>query len=223
MIKRNELASLAKHLNRLHKQGGPVENFRPSALAGEALLHKFLPFSQTWIGVYHSRLGIDFEEFKKWTTEIFTKVPIISTPQAVGMMRDHFLSYIFLVDTIITIIPQPEDHFVQRIQAFRMAVTCFERYTEEQIAKKLFKLDIYQQKASLLWSYIEYWLTQDLNYKSNSDLWSKNSVKTGSKLCTAWKIIFNLIFAYSIDSLNTEKETELLKKGYIFQDRLDKT
>ncbi|PLW13111.1 hypothetical protein PCANC_15527 [Puccinia coronata f. sp. avenae] len=29
MIKRNELASLAKHLNRLHKQGGPVENFRP--------------------------------------------------------------------------------------------------------------------------------------------------------------------------------------------------
>ncbi|PLW36046.1 hypothetical protein PCANC_16107 [Puccinia coronata f. sp. avenae] len=86
MIKNDELEELANDFNRLQAQGGRVEDSSPSILARLALVQQFFPLAETWIDVYHSRLGIDFEAVRKWAKEICAIAPIISRPQTAEMV-----------------------------------------------------------------------------------------------------------------------------------------
>jgi hypothetical protein len=185
------------------------ESTRPSHLVAR-VMPGFCSSSQTWMDVYHSRLGINFEAVQKWAEEIF------GNTRSAKLMSVHFLSYIFLVDTIITILPQTSHStMVNRNQIFRMAVTCFERKTEQLRAQKsqAFSFNSSRKKMEVLWSYIAYWLTQDVHYNTNRHLWVDYPPKGKLKLHLLWKCVFNFILTYSIDSLTSEKQSELLTKS----------
>ncbi|PLW53434.1 hypothetical protein PCANC_06004 [Puccinia coronata f. sp. avenae] len=173
VVRYDELPKLLEDFNKFHQRGGSgrAEQAFPSDLAGKALTSWFASL-QTWMDVYHSRLGIDFEAFDKWTVKMLSQAFIKSSKSTKNVMRGHFVSYILLVDTIITILPETShQQLVNRIQAFRTAVACFERHTQEQIASQQFNLQALKQKLQFLWSYVEYWLSHDLQYRSNAHLW----------------------------------------------------
>ncbi|PLW41237.1 hypothetical protein PCANC_06812 [Puccinia coronata f. sp. avenae] len=106
-VKHNELYKFAEDFTKFHQQGGSpyTQKAFPFGLAVKALT-KLAYSSQTWMDAYHSRLGIDFGEFNKWTRDIFLQALIKTSNKREKLMRDHFLSYIFLVNTIITILPK---------------------------------------------------------------------------------------------------------------------
>ncbi|PLW10804.1 hypothetical protein PCANC_23730 [Puccinia coronata f. sp. avenae] len=184
---------------------------KPSALLPKEL-NKFFSSLKIWMNVYHKRLGIDFTAVQKWTTETLLKEPIMPPPETANMIKDFFISYLFFVDTIITILPETSGHVVNRIEAFRTAVTCFEKHTDKLVPQQqLSLLNLKSFRLQLLWSYLEHWLTQDENYKLQAPFWDGNKKESQP----VWKTVFNFILLYSIDSLNTEKKTELEKSGEI--------
>ncbi|PLW18202.1 hypothetical protein PCANC_11840 [Puccinia coronata f. sp. avenae] len=91
--------------------------------------------SHLWMEVYHKRLGIDFRASEDWIKKAFINEGIRTSPSSdvEYKMNQHFVLYIVLVDMIITILPQPTENTINRIQVFREAVSCFQSYTEKTI------------------------------------------------------------------------------------------
>jgi hypothetical protein len=212
VVKHNELSEFVDDFNKFRLRGGYgcTEPAFPSDIASRELTVFYNDYLETWMDVYHRRLGINFEAFDKWAIKILSQAFIKTSKSTKKSMRGHFVSYIFLVDTIITILPERSDQLVDRIQAFRTAVACFEQHTEERIAREQFTPPILRQKLQFLWSYLEYWLSQDQYYSSNTLLWLPD--KSGFEMRDVWKGIFNRIFAHSIQSLTIEKTLELAQK-----------
>jgi hypothetical protein len=181
---------------------------KTSDLAVEALV-LFSESSGLWMDVYQRRLGINFKASRDWIKKAFINASIETSPlsRVENIMDQHFVAYIFLVDVIITILPQPTKDVVNRIQVFREAVSCFQSYTEKIIKSKTLNL----KRIYSLWGYITYWLTQDRNYKSNSLLWSK------SKIHYTWKVLVNFILAYSLVSLHERRDLALSQLNCIPQ------
>ncbi|PLW10811.1 hypothetical protein PCANC_23729 [Puccinia coronata f. sp. avenae] len=178
---------------------------RPSFLLPKEI-NKLFSSSKIWMNVYHRRLEIDFEALQKWTQETLLMSPIRFPPGTTDLMMKFFISYLFFVDTVITVLPETRQAVVNRIEAFRTAVTCFEQHTDKLIAQEqLSPSKLKELRLQLLWSYIEHWLIHDESYKLQPHLWDENP----TKLRIIWKTIFNFILTYSTDSLTTEKQAEL--------------
>ncbi|PLW40006.1 hypothetical protein PCANC_11550 [Puccinia coronata f. sp. avenae] len=165
-------------------------------VAADAGLRSFFDFVEIWIAVYEKRLGIDFEASLGWIRNTLRMSPaMITNIKLIKKMNHHFVAYIFFIDTIITILSQPTGVAVDRMQAFRTAVNCFEQFTKITIRDKNLLSKI--KKLNLLWMYISYWITHDRQYQSK--LLVSSSSSKGYEI---WKSIFNFILAYSVDSLN---------------------
>jgi hypothetical protein len=111
-----------------------------------------------------------------------------------------FLASIHFVYMIITINPPPAKVMIDRIWVFRTAVTCFQRWTEENIQKKPYGfLGNVANRLCIIWGYISYWLAHDNNYSPHMLFWNKNS-----GVSSHGKSVFNFIFGYSMDTSNKQ-------------------
>ncbi|PLW18193.1 hypothetical protein PCASD_16949 [Puccinia coronata f. sp. avenae] len=134
---------------------------RVSHLASRALT-EFLQFTGAWEAVYRTRLGINFIALRKWIADTFTPGSVRTTNfDIIAKMNQHFVAYIFFVDMIITILRVcPEEGEVNRIEVFRRAADCFERYTKQAIAENTFRPGGIA-RIDYLWSFVDYWLAQE--------------------------------------------------------------
>ncbi|PLW41146.1 hypothetical protein PCANC_12390 [Puccinia coronata f. sp. avenae] len=103
---------------------------RPAGAASAALI-PFFRYTKHWMAVYERRLGIDFEASKVWITNTFRKPP--ANADLVFKMNQNFVAYIFFIDTIISILSHAGGVEIDRMQAFRSAVHCFDTVTRDMI------------------------------------------------------------------------------------------
>jgi hypothetical protein len=111
-----------------------------------------------------------------------------------GKVNQMFVAYIFFVDMIVTLLPKPSGVTVDRMQAFRTAVNCFEIVTKEAMKEKPFL-----RKATTIgfvWRCLSSWIVQHGQYQSTLKV--PDRVIEGDYV---WKTVFNFIFAHSINSL----------------------
>jgi hypothetical protein len=207
VINRNEIDAFMnpfRNTVKPHPEGNIDEPEGPrSAQLASHKMSVFSDFVEQWKAVYETRLGIDFFKLQKWIeSTLQIDGSIVPTEATVtGNMEKHFIAYLFLVDMIITVLheSEPPGLEVNRMDVFRRAVNCFETHTRNMIKDDSFKT-LRLKRMDFLWTYITFWFTQDVKYKSNRYLISSYSHQPS--LHGAWRRIFNYIFSLSIDGLN---------------------
>ncbi|KAA1066466.1 hypothetical protein PGT21_031073 [Puccinia graminis f. sp. tritici] len=175
----------------------------PSTLAAGKLteINKNL---MVWRWLYRRRLGIDFEVLLERIRNIFA-----NNPKPPGFFDDlpikmfeFFFRYLFFVDMIITILPQPTEIVLKRHETFQTAVDTFEAYTKDLLKKKNFETDKIV-KVAFIWKFIANWLAKDVNY-SRAKMLSRTKTINVYEVNRDWKIFFSLVFSHSIIHFNGE-------------------
>jgi hypothetical protein len=165
----------------------------PSVLAMKRITDCFIK-STKWMMVYEKRLGINFAISEQWILHASEASSAGLTVRMTGKVNQMFVAYIFFVDMIITLLPKPSGVTVDRMQAFRTAVNCFEIVTKEAMKEKPFL-----RKATTIgfvWRCLSSWIVQHGQYQSTLKV--PDRVIEGDYV---WKTVFNFIFAHSINSL----------------------
>jgi hypothetical protein len=176
-------------------------NATPSTLAAGKLteINKRVT---VWQWLYRRRLGIDFEVLLERIRNI-----IDNNPKPPGFfdnmpnkMLEFFIRYLFFVDMIITILPQPTKAVLKRNETFQTAVDTFEAYTEDLLKKKEFETDKIG-KVAFIWKFITNWLVKDVNY-SQAKMLSPTKTINVYEVNRDWKTFFSLVFSHSIIHFN---------------------
>ncbi|POW18729.1 hypothetical protein PSHT_05556 [Puccinia striiformis] len=179
-------------------------NARPSVLAADrmSVLHSNL---KMWMGVYQKRLGIDFLVLLRRMRQIFAENshPSKLSGDPAYKIIELSIYYLFFVDMIITILPQPTRKVLNRIETFKTALTCFEMFTKESLQNNTFKTRNIKRVAHV-WQYVSHWLETDQDY-------SRARISDHSGVLRDWKSFFTLVFAHSIDRLTKRHDLEYRK------------
>ncbi|PLW19879.1 hypothetical protein PCANC_09275 [Puccinia coronata f. sp. avenae] len=130
VIDSQDVKEIEKAFNSRPRVSYVVNAPAPSYLATDRI-SDLLEHSEVWKKVYEKRLGIDFETSLKWITQTANASPVPVTSYTAHNLNKLFVAYIFFVDMIITIRPQPGEVRVDRMKAFRTAVTSFESVTPD--------------------------------------------------------------------------------------------
>ncbi|KAH9463503.1 hypothetical protein MJO28_008330 [Puccinia striiformis f. sp. tritici] len=177
---------------------------RPSALVAHriSVLHSNL---KMWMGVYQKRLGIDFLVLLQRIRQIFAENshPLKFSGDPPYKIIELSIYYLFFVDMIITILPQPTGRELNRINTFKTALTCFEMCTKESLQNNSFKTRNIK-KVAYVWKYVSHWLKTDPDY-------SRARIFDYTGVLRDWKSFFTLVFAHSIDCLTKRHDLEYEK------------